>query len=596
METTYKFEILHALRTTGKGARALLIITALLFLFAPGTTANTGRGAPKVVIVEIHGMMRGVLDQDLENLPHFQEVLKGASNDQGYVYLPNVLTTVPAASQPAVTSMYTGIYPKRTGVVSTIWFDRYDHQIHTLISYSQQRINHILAANQVKSLFDYVNEAGKHSMTAMLMLTKGAEWSLRSGAHFWGNASVLGFLRNGHWIPDSSYVDDRTMDALTTGHMFAYRDSLKGVYRRQGALPDVMVVQLLGMDLFSHFPVWDPNEWTIPIGKLQKYYTRTVLDPLVGRLTATFKDLGCYDDTLFVFVSEHGLTRITRRIPNNIVDRCLRGQFDLPGWSRNNAQAEAIIMPGAGTKDIYLKNRESRNWADPPRLLADVKPAVDLLLGDPEVQTAITTLVIRQYPGERSEGVAENGEWWVFDWKDYLVGTRDHRAFLSALRPLSQLTVDFELGAHLVTGLTNQYTRPTAPDIKLINKRGVYFEDDANKYAHHGSFYPDDCVVSFWVGGPGLRQIITGRHVLEQTASTLDLVPMVTYLLGMPHSSGLDGRNPLAGLDKEDGKPLMKDKLSPTSGPKMPQFFDGIFQGDDRVRVKDAGAPMDPTH
>ncbi|MBW1795447.1 MAG: hypothetical protein JRJ38_13630, partial [Deltaproteobacteria bacterium] len=53
---------------------------------------------------------------------------------------------------------------------------------------------------------------------------------------------------------------------------------------------------------------------------------------------------------------------------------------------------------------------------------------------------------------------------------------------------------------------------------------------------------------SFWVAGPGLARIIPGRHTLDRTASTLDLVSMVTYLLDVPEPGGLDGANPLANL------------------------------------------------
>jgi hypothetical protein len=142
---------------------ASLVIAALLMvLFA--CIAEAGGAGPKVVILELHGMKKGTLDENLEGLPNFQEMLKGSNNDQPHVYLPRVFTTLPAASQPAVTSMYTGLYPQRTGVVSTIWFDRTTFEIRTLISYSQNRMNSILTANGVKTLFDYVGEADKHSI------------------------------------------------------------------------------------------------------------------------------------------------------------------------------------------------------------------------------------------------------------------------------------------------------------------------------------------------------------------------------------------------------------------------------------------------
>ena len=90
-----------------------MIATLLMVLVA--RVAEAGDGSPKVVILELHGMKKGTLDENLEGLPNFQEMLKGSNNDQSYVYLPQVFTTIPAASQPAVTSMYTGLYPQRTG-------------------------------------------------------------------------------------------------------------------------------------------------------------------------------------------------------------------------------------------------------------------------------------------------------------------------------------------------------------------------------------------------------------------------------------------------------------------------------------------------
>jgi hypothetical protein len=116
---------------------------------------------------------------------------------------------------------------------------------------------------------------------------------------------------------------------------------------------------------------------------------------------------------------------------------------------------------------------------------------------------------------------------------------------------LGVLAGSFELGEYLVRGLRRQYTRETAPGIKLINKKGYYFERDFDKYGHHGSYYPDDCIVSFWVAGPGLDRIISGRHTVDRTASILDLVPMVTYLLGVPTPRWLDGDNPLVNLQSK---------------------------------------------
>jgi len=526
----------------------LLIIVCLVLITLSAGRTTAGEKSPKIIILEIHGLKQEILAESLEDLPNFQEMIKGPNDSQAYVYLPQVFTTIPAASQPAVTSMYTGLYPQRTGVVSTIWFDRTTYKIRTLISYTQNRMNNILKENGVKSLFDYVGESGKRSMTTMLMLTKGADWSVKSGTFFWGNASVLNAFRHDKWFPNSHYVDNKTLDGFLTGHISAYPKSLAGIFKYHHLVPDVMVVQLLGTDLFSHFPVGGLRERQASMEEIQKHYAKTVLDPLMGRLIQTLKELGIYQEIIFILASEHGSLRIKKHIPDDTLHRSLKGHFKLPRWGRGNSRADAVIMLGACTKEVYLKNRQSEKWMDPPRLLADVKPAVDLILANPKVKTSLNAMVIRQYPGERHEGLEERDLWWLFDWRDYQASTGDDMAFRQALRPLSEMADHFELGDYLILGLRRQYTRETAPDIKLINKKGYYFERDFDKYGHHGSYYPDDCIVSFWVAGPGLAPVIPGQHVHHAQASTLDLVPMVAHLLGIPIPEGLDGSNPLANL------------------------------------------------
>jgi arylsulfatase A-like enzyme len=501
-----------------------------------------------VVILEIHGLKKDVLHEALDSLPHFREMILGPANDQSYVYLPNVYTTIPAASQPGVTSMYTGFYPGRTGVVSTIWFDRGSAEVKTLVSWGQQRINRILEANQVRSLFDHVRDSGKTSLTAMLMLTKGAQWSIRSGAFFWGNASVLNAVRNGKWIPESAYLDHKTVSGLLDGHVFSYWKSFGGLVRERGIVPDVTVVQLLGMDIFSHYPSPALRERGADMMELQAAYAKAVLDPQMGRLIQAFRALDCYEDMIFFFISEHGFLRITKHIPDDTVDRSLEKTFSLPTYEVNLKSAQAVVMPGACTKEVYLKNRASGSWLDPPRLSEDVRPAVDLILKNPDVRESAKTLLVRRYPGEREPAADGLEPWWVFDVASYLGGPKDADAFYRALRSMSRLSEIFELGPYLEEGLKRQYTRETAPDLKIVNKKGHYFERDFDKYGHHGSYYPDDCIVSFWVAGPGLARVLPGRHRLEGPASTLDLVPMVTQLLGMKIPAGLDGRTPLSTL------------------------------------------------
>jgi hypothetical protein len=528
---------------------SLFIFIIFLWLTVSWTNATASvDDAPKIIILEFHGLKKGIIEKNLDYLPNFKELIQGPSNSQAFIHLPKVFTTIPAASVPACTAMYTGRFPQHTGVVSTIWFDRRSARVHTMISYLQQRINRKLKQNHVKTIFDYMGDAGKSSMSAMLMIDKGADRSIKSGMFFWGNASMAGLFRRGQLYPDPWYMDHKTISGFLTGHVFAYVNSLSGILEATGHLPDLMVVQLLGMDIYSHYPDRELVERQASMDEIQTHYTITVLDPLVGRVIRFLKQNNCFENTIFFLISQQGSVKIEKHIPDDVLHLALRDKYNLSTPYRGNQSADAAIMPGACTKEVYLKNRETGNWLDPPRLLADVKPAVDSIVTSPVVQENLNQMVIRQYPGERGEGIIEDGIWWGFNWKYYSRSPKTEADFFSALLPLEATARQFQLDQYVQKGLSHQYSRETAPDIKLINKKGFYFEGDFKKYGHHGSYYPEDCLLSFWIAGPGLSDIIPGRHTIDQEASTLDLIPMVAYLLNMQVPQGLDGSNPLADL------------------------------------------------
>jgi arylsulfatase A-like enzyme len=529
----------------GTVLRFLFCICLITAIFNPKIVF----GSPKIVIIEFHGLKQGIIYKNLEQLPNLKALIYGSDGQQPFIYYPNVFTTISAASVPTIASMYTGVYPQRTGVVSTIWFDRTTHKVRTMISPSQQRINKLLRSNNIKTLFEYAGEAGKRSMTTMLMVNNGSDWKINSSAFFWGNASALGFFKNGHFFPDKTYTDPKTVSAFLKGHLCYYHKSLAGIYQRYQTLPDIMVLQLLGTDLYSHYPDSFFVKADAEIDQIQLYYVKTIIDPQIGRVIRFLKSIGQYDQTVFILLSQQGALRIRKHIPDHVLSDILSPAYILPSTTTSNRQAEAVIMLGACTKEVYLKNRETKNWMDPPRLLEDVQPAVDLILNNKSVRESLNALVIRQYPGERRNGIKEDEQWWSMEWEPYIDGKRDRESFLRSLRPLKNMAHRFELGEFVVTGLNRQYTRETAPDIKLINKKGHYFERDMSKYGHHGSYYLEDLRVFFWLAGPGMGKLYNGQHIQEATQSTLDLVPMVCHLLEIPIPEGLDGTDPLIGYN-----------------------------------------------
>ena len=149
-----------------------LIPSILSILFFTSMSVANELISPKVVILEFHGLKQNIIEENLQSLPNFKELIKGTGDSEDYIHLPRVFTTISAASVPACTAMYTGRYPQDTGVVSTIWFDRRSLKVRTMISYGQQRINRILYQNNIPTLFDYIRSAGLKSLNAMLKATR----------------------------------------------------------------------------------------------------------------------------------------------------------------------------------------------------------------------------------------------------------------------------------------------------------------------------------------------------------------------------------------------------------------------------------------
>ena len=83
-----------------------LLILLWMMLLAAWCEAGTARTlGPKVIIVEFHGMKQGIIAENLEELPHFKELIKGPQNRQAYIHLSRVFTTIPGGSVPDTTSM-----------------------------------------------------------------------------------------------------------------------------------------------------------------------------------------------------------------------------------------------------------------------------------------------------------------------------------------------------------------------------------------------------------------------------------------------------------------------------------------------------------
>lgn len=545
-------------RTNAVAACALVAVFILMAGCAHFSKPTPGIGLKtqqtlKLFVVILDALQRKTLMESLDELPNFRAIIKGDHDDYPYIYFENVLVSIPSSSKPSNTTLLTGVYPNKHGVPATIWFDKKDQKIKTLTSISQRRVIDILEETNTDTIFDYALRSGKTTMAVATQVSKGVDdrdW-IQQSVHLWGQAFCLNLLRDGNPNPDGAHLDRGTTIGLLKGHMYSFTDGLEGKLRSGGQIPDLTLVHYVGMDIFTHYPRRFMLKANWPIEKIQKWYLKEVLDPEMGKIKAFLQKNNIFDHTIFCFVSDHGQGRIRHHVDEENFEKHLSNYLRVMGRLYSLEQAEIILMPGAGTKTVYVKNRLSPGWMTPPRLIEDVKPVVDALIDTPETGAHLNALLVSRYPDERDDRSPEaerSGEpdpFWFFNFSRYRQSGRQNDDFGAALEPLSKL--DELAGEHLNAACMyrRNFVRKNIPDIILINKPGDYFTPDNAKYAHHGSIYAEDAYVSFFVSGPAVHRFSGAPQIVTRRIDTVDLVPTAARLAGIRIDRPVDGINRL---------------------------------------------------
>jgi len=513
------------------------------------------RQQPKLFVVILDALKRKTLMDSLDSLPNFKEIIEGRESDYPYIYFENVLVSIPSSSKPSNTTLLTGTYPNKHGVPSTIWFNRKDQKVKTLTSISQRGIVNILKETKIDTIFDYARRSGKTTMAVVTPVAKGVDnhdW-IQQSVHLWGQAFCLNLLSDFNPIPDGAHLDRGTTTGLLKGHMYSFTDGLEGKLRTIKDIPDLTIVHYVGLDIFSHYPrrFMIQENWTLD--EIQKWYLKNVLDPEMGIIKTFLRKNQLFDNTIFCFVTDHGQTRIKTHIDEKSFEKGIAHKFKVMGQPYSVDKAEIIIMPGAGTKVMYVKNRVNPDWMKPPRLIEDVKPVVDALIDTRAMKEHLNAVLIAKYPNERDESSLKTSEsdklfdsYWFFNLSRYLQSGRQNNDFLDALDPLSKIN---ELVGHnlkVAYMYQRDFVRVNIPDIILINKPGRYFTPDKGKYAHHGSIYSEDAYVSFVFSGPAFHRFSKRSLTITNFIDTVDLVPMLSYLSGINIDRAIDGINQLS--------------------------------------------------
>lgn len=344
------------------------------------------RGETRVLVFAIDGLgldeMRALLASG--HGPHTEALIGAAADDDSFErgYLaPDTLSVLPSSTIAAWTTLFTGATPADSGVPGNEFFLRESGNFYAIAPTSvSSRLHALKAINDglLNSLIEaptLYEQVDLHAHVSMSQVYRGADLFTRSEA-----ALLELLIKNmASSIAPSEKVERAPFAAIDTESFDSMRDGWE-----QHGLPDLQVVYLPGLDLFSHVteqPLQD-----------QPSYYREVIDPFVGQVLREYQQRDALADTWVILVSDHGHTPVIADAEHALEVEDFAAQFEQIGFQLRPAGLEidaedftAVLAAQGGLGFIYLADRSRCqqgafcDWEARPRWKKDVRPVVEML-------------------------------------------------------------------------------------------------------------------------------------------------------------------------------------------------------------------------
>lgn len=237
----------------------------------------------------------------LQELPHFQEILQSGS------YCKNVKTIYPSVTYPCHTSIVTGNYPKRHGIVNNTFLqpgktspDWYWHRRHV----------------KGTTLYD---EAKKAGMTTAALL-----WPVTARANIDYNMPEIFANRSWHHQIPVSLVNGSIRYQLDMNRRYGYiRNGLNQpelddfvlestVHTIKTKKPELILVHFVDLDTQRHYHGFSSKE---AIAAIRRH------DMRLGRIIQALKDSGIYENSTIIALGDHSALDESKAIKLNVLFR-----------------------------------------------------------------------------------------------------------------------------------------------------------------------------------------------------------------------------------------------------------------------------------
>lgn len=443
-------------------------------------------------------------------------------------------TCFPSVTVVCLASMFTGANFKTHGLLGNVWYDRTWNPIagraycasldQTLASYDRRLfgfpqlflpenrngglINNDLSPN-VKTIYEVIGERGLTSCAMYNFVGRGATFWFRPT-----RTDMLAYVYADKYRHDHSIFDRRMANRAMQ-------------YARRRGLPNLLVLYFGGHDGNSHHRGVEA----------QPDYLIRVVDPLFGRVLEAAEKTCPVEKLSFVLNADHGQTAFPRgggghrilwieQIMKMFEHSGLGLKVDGGEKPQVDPDADVIFAIGTGGSfSLYVKNRQTCRWADPPRFAEDVAPVADMLL-------AASDPALAGQPGHIGAGcfsfviVREslNAPYKIYQnvppYKKMgkLIELEDFFAGKEARCPAA---------VEQIRGIEHPARGPDVIAVLDYDEKGWYMAGGEHR-GNHGHFCPDDTRIPLVFAGPGIAagEIAGGRLI--------DIAPTAAAMFGLP--------------------------------------------------------------
>jgi hypothetical protein len=505
------------------------------------------RGTSRVLVFALDGVGADELGDAIAGgaAPNIASLLGSPSSESGlyeHAYaVPGVLSVLPSTTLAAWSSLFTGQPPAYTGIPGNEWFAREEMRFYApapvsvtengdaLRVYTDDLIGEAL---RVPTLYERVPV---RSFVSLSQVYRGADLLTLPDLGALGDLveAVARGVTEEEGVGQEAFVE---LDRIAV-------EDLLGSLREHG-IPDLQIVYLPGIDLFTHVSEQ-------PIAE-QHQYLREVIDVSIGELLSFYREGGVLQDTYVLFVADHGHTPvlpderhalgIAEGDPPALLEQVgfrLRPFVVEPDEEEQDYQA-TVAYQGAFAY-VYLADRSTCpnpgtrcDWNRPPRMEEDVLAVVrafdranDTGEHAPKLQGALDLVFARQPVPVGQDALPFE----VWD------GARlvPIASYLAA-NPRPEL-VDLEAR---LKGLAAGPYGHRAGDVLLLARSGVHLPIEERFYfsglyrSWHGSPTDQDSRIPLVVAragasGEALRGLIT--ETVGDNPSQLDITPLIEALL-----------------------------------------------------------------